>query len=72
MAFYELMFSIHKHENWTTFSVGGMHVLVRTAQYLDSLAKIGKIPGVIEVKIYDDTRHQYVHWYAQRMNWAKN
>ena len=41
MAFYELMFSIHKHENWTTFSVGGMHVLVRTAQYLDSLAKIG-------------------------------
>lgn len=53
MAFYELIFSVHKHENWTTLSVGGMHALARAAQYLDSLAKIGEIPGVTEVHVFD-------------------
>lgn len=45
-------------------------------RYLRKMDRGGKIAKVERawsqyVQVID-TRHQYIHWYAQRMNWAKN
>lgn len=45
----------------------------RYLRKLDRGAKIGKIERAWTQHVQNiDQRHQFIHWYANRMNWAKN